>query len=131
VDTDQGKGNISLDAVYVDYMYIESGGTPPPPDTMYVYSIDVTRVGGKGNRYQGQAVVTIYNQDDLPVSGALVEGHFSGPSSDYQSGTTIGDGTATILSQSVKNPVGLWCFTVDNVSLGSNIYASSRLLSPT
>ncbi|UCC78695.1 MAG: S8 family serine peptidase [Candidatus Zixiibacteriota bacterium] len=125
-DTDQTPGNRSFDPIYIDYMYIESGGTPPPPDTMYVYSITVTRVFSNGNKYQGQADVVVYNQDDLPVVGALVEGHFSGPSGDSQSGMTGSDGLATILSEKVRNPVGIWCFTVDNIILGSNIYDPSQ-----
>jgi PKD repeat protein len=126
VDTDQSRGNTAQDYVYIDHMWIISQGSPPPPDTMYVYSIDVTRIGGRANRYQGQAVVTVYNQDNQPVEGALVEGHFTGPSSDNASGSTGADGKATILSQEVKGPVGTWCFYVDNVSLGSNIYDPSR-----
>jgi hypothetical protein len=107
-------------------MYIESGGTPPPPDTMFVFSIDVTRFLDKGNKYRGQADVVAYDHNNQPLVGAVVMGHFSGPSSDSQSGTTGSDGRTTILSEKTRNPVGIWCFTVDNIILGSNIYDQSR-----
>jgi PKD repeat protein len=122
VDTDHGQGNQVSDDVYVDYMYIESGGTPPPPATIFVYSIDVTRIGGKGGRYQGQAVVTIHNAGGSPVGGVAVSGEFSGPSSSSESGTTAGDGTVTFTAQKVKNPSGVWCFAVTDVSRGSDVY---------
>jgi serine protease AprX len=125
-DTDNSRGNRSLDPIYIDYMFIESGGTPPPPDTMYVQSITVTRYLYNGNKYAGQAGVTVYNQDNLPVVGALVEGHFSGPSSDFQSGATGSDGSASIFSEKIRNPIGIWCFAVDNIILGSNVYDPSR-----
>jgi len=126
VDTDRGKRQTSLDPVYIDYMYIESGGSPPPPDTMFVNSIDVTRIGGRANRYQGQAVVVVHRLGGLPVFGATVSGHFTGPSSDNVSGTTDGDGVVTLLSSKVKSPSGYWCFYIDDISLGSNIYDPSR-----
>lgn len=122
VDTDHTQGARIFDDVFVDYMYIELGGTAPPPDTMHVNSVFVTRIGGKGNRYQGEATVTIYNRSGQPVVGASVSGAFSGPSSDSKSGTTDGSGSVTLTSQKTKNPVGNWCFTVTGVSLGSNVY---------
>ncbi|MDH3890241.1 MAG: PKD domain-containing protein [candidate division Zixibacteria bacterium] len=126
VDTDHTQGARTFDDVFIDYMYIETGGTPPPPDTMHVNSITVTRIGGKGNRYNGQATVTILNQSGQPVGGASVTGDFSGPSSDTQGGTTDGSGSVTLTSQRIKSPVGNWCFTVTGVSLGSNVYDPSQ-----
>jgi hypothetical protein len=126
VDTDRTQGNSSLDPVYVDYMYIESGGTPPPPDTIYVADIAVGSVEDRGNKIRGQASVTVVDQDSQPVVGALVEGDFSGPSSDSQSGTTGNDGIAVIQSERVRNPLGLWCFTVDNIVFGADIYDDTR-----
>ena len=126
IDADHTAGNRSFDNIYIDYLYIESGGTPPPPDTMYVGDISVDRIGGKANKYQGRAIVTVYDHNDQPVVGALVEGHFNGPSSDSKFGMTGSGGKATIVSQKVRKPVGVWCFTVDNLTLGSNIYDPSR-----
>jgi PKD repeat protein len=126
IDTDHTAQNLSYDPVYVDHMYIESAGTPPPPDSMFVHSIDVVRIAQKGNRYRGQATVVIHNQDDQAVSGAAVSGHFSGPTSESVSGTTGTDGSVVFQSAKVKNPSGVWCFAVDDVSLGSNVYDPTR-----
>jgi PKD repeat protein/subtilisin family serine protease len=126
VDTDRTSGNLSFDPVYIDQMFIESGGTPPQPDTLFVAGITVTQFLDKGNKYRGEAAVSVSDQNGLPVAGAVVEGHFSGPSSDSQSGSTGSDGIAIIQSEKVRNPVGIWCFTVDNLILGSDIYDPSR-----
>jgi serine protease AprX len=126
VDTDNTAGNLSLDAVYIDQMFIESGGTPPPPDTLFVAGITVSRFLDRGNKYRGEAAVTVNDQNGSPVAGAVVEGHFSGPSSDNQSGSTGSDGIAIIQSEKVRNPVGIWCFTVDDIILGADIYDASR-----
>jgi PKD repeat protein len=126
VDTDHTQGARTFDDVYIDYMYIESGGTPPPPDTLWVYSIAVTRTGGKANKYQGQATVVVHDQNGLPGAGVLVTGDFSGPSTDTQSGTTDGDGVAVILSDKVRNPSGTWCFTVTDLTRGTDVYDASR-----
>jgi hypothetical protein len=107
-------------------MYIESAGTPPPPDTMFVYSIAVTRIPENGGRYRGQATVVIHKRGDQPVFGATVSGHFSGPTSETVSGTTEADGSVVVTSEKVKSPSGVWCFTVDDVSLGADIYDPSR-----
>lgn len=125
VDTDRTAGNQSLDPVFVDQMYIESVGTPPPTETMSVTSIDVVRVPQNGNRYLGRATVVIVNQSSAPVEGATVSGHFSGPTGESVSGTTMTDGSVVFESAKVKNPAGVWCFTVDNVSKAGSTYDPS------
>jgi hypothetical protein len=59
---------------------------------MRVSNIVVTRETGRGNRTNGVAAVTIVDAGDNPVSGAMVTGDFTGPSSGTESGTTDGSG---------------------------------------
>jgi hypothetical protein len=126
VDTDKTRENLSYDQIYVDHMYIESDCTPASSDTMLVSDVTVARGLNKGNKGRGEAAVNVIDQNNLPVVGALVEGQFSGPSDDIQSGTTGSDGSAVIQSEKVRDPLGSWCFTVNDITLGSNIYDPTR-----
>jgi hypothetical protein len=50
-DTNHTRWKLSLDPVYIDYMYIQSESELPPPEMMSVHPIDVTRIGRKANRH--------------------------------------------------------------------------------
>ncbi|MCB1823184.1 MAG: hypothetical protein KDJ54_00760 [Candidatus Competibacteraceae bacterium] len=87
-----------------------------------VGAIDVTRARASGKSYYGEAVVTILDGDLTPVSGAIVSGDFSGPSSESLVATTGADGRAVFSSAVVRRPSGNWCFTVAGVSASGAIY---------
>lgn len=129
MDTDLTMRESDLARVYIDQLYFEySAGSPPPLDTLFIQDITVTREAIQGGKYRGVAVVTIFNQDNEPMPGTLVRGVFFGPGDDYVGSwnTTGPDGTVTFYSPGVRNPVGTWCFFVDIVRLGDNIYDPSR-----
>ena len=95
------------------------GGT-----VMHVQDIVVTRTFLNGNRERADATVTIVNSSGDPVSGATVNGDFTGPSTSSESGTTNGNGQVSFSSRAVKNPSGEWCFLVTNVTLSGATYDS-------
>jgi hypothetical protein len=78
-------------------------------------------VSNSGNRNQGRAVVTIHDQNNQPVSGAIVSGAFTGDSSNSVSGTTNAGGQVTLNSPIVKNGAS-WTFCVNNVTKSAFTY---------
>ncbi|RLG24462.1 subtilisin, partial [Methanosarcinales archaeon] len=71
------------------------------------------------------AVVTVVDADGKAVEGAVVEGHWSGLTSDTDSGATGADGKVALDSDSVKNAAGTFTFSVDNVVLSGWVYDSA------
>ena len=104
----------------VDYITV----TAP---AMHIASIDMsaTKYKAKGWFTYATAVVTVVDADGKAVEGAVVEGHWSGLTSDTDSGATGADGKAALDSDSVKNAKGTFTFTVDNVVLSGWIYDSA------
>ena len=80
----------------------------------------------KGSFYKyARATVTIYDANNQPVSGATVYGHWSGATSDSDSGTTNSSGKVTLNSNSIRKPSGTtYTFCVDNVVKTGWIYNS-------
>lgn len=109
-------------ATKVDYITVTD---PPVATDMYVFDIVVTRIGG-GNK-RGQAVVTIYDSNDQPLSGATVTGDFSGRITESGvSGVTDGAGQVTLLtSGTTKGGGGDICFAVTGVTHASYTYNST------
>ena len=87
------------------------------PYTMHVSSIGMkSKTGGPwGNAI---ATVTIVDAIGNPVEGATVSGHWSGETSDSDSGVTNVNGEVSLQSDKVKNPSSgtTFTFTVDNVT---------------
>jgi hypothetical protein len=89
---------------------------------MHVKNIVVTRTSLNGNRSRVDATITIEDASNNPISGATVNGDFTGPSSSSESGTTNINGEVSFSSRAVKNPVGEWCFEVTSVSMTGATY---------
>jgi serine protease len=70
------------------------------------------------------ASVTVADSDGYPVEGAAVSGHWSGLTSDRDSGAADEDGRASLSSDKVRNASGTFTFTVDNVTKDGWIYDS-------
>jgi len=95
----------------------EASATPQgaPPNAMHVADIAMsTKVAGKN--VNGVATVTVVDAGGAPVEGATVFGHWSGLTSDSDSGITVADGTVSLSSDKLKNPSGTFTFTVDNIT---------------
>lgn len=63
------------------------------------------------------ATVTVLDALDEPVKGATVSGHWSGLTSDTDSGLTDTDGKVSLISDKRKNASGTFTFTVDDITL--------------
>jgi fibronectin type 3 domain-containing protein len=95
----------------------EVSATPQgaPPTAMHVADIAMsTKKAGKN--VNGIATVTVVDTGGAPVEGATVYGHWSGLTSDSDSGVTAADGTVSLSSNKLKNPIGTFTFTVDNIT---------------
>ncbi len=94
--------------------------------TMQVEEIAIALHSGKGKTW---AVATVLITDDAgnPVANATVSGHWSGVTSDSDSGMTGADGIVTLSSNQVNNPgKGTYSFTVDNVTYSTLTYDPSQ-----
>ena len=84
-------------------------------DNISMSAYDTTR--GRNTFVWALATVTIFDESDKPVEGATVSGHWSGATSDSDSGVTDASGLVSLKSDSVKNPSGTaFTFTVDGVA---------------
>ena len=92
-------------------------GTPPAPqlEQLFVQDVTFTRMSAKGSKEYVTAVVTVVDESNLPVSGAVVNASFSGPTSGDVSGTTDDTGMVTFESRSTRNPVGIWCLDINSI----------------
>jgi PKD repeat protein len=86
-----------------------------PEMYMHVSAISVTRTGN--NQKRGVAEVTVVDQYDVAVGGAVVYGYFNAPNTNTKTGTTLSNGVATISSDRTKTYPSDWCFTVTNIVL--------------
>ncbi len=91
--------------------------------TTHVESIVFNRVRCAPARYNGQVVVTVYDNCGDPVANADVTGTFTGDFSGTLSQTTDASGVAVITAEGcVKKPAYQFC--VDNITHASLTYAS-------
>ena len=88
---------------------------------MRVSSIDMSLVE-RGPWTYAIATVTVVDADGSPVEGATVYGHWSGLTTDSDSGVTDASGQVSLSSDRVRDAEGLFTFTVDDVVLSGYIY---------
>jgi hypothetical protein len=84
--------------------------------TMHVSAIDMS-LKVAGPNVNAIATVTIVDAYGMPVSGATVSGHWSGETSDTDSGVTDSNGQVIFKSDRRRNPPSgiIFTFTVDDV----------------
>jgi len=105
----------------------------PAPGKIYVSNIDmafIKAVAGKNTFYTSVATVSIVGENETPIEGAVVSGHWSGATKDTDSGVTDNIGQVSLNSNKVKNPkIGAtFTFIVDNVSKdGWKYYADANV----
>ncbi len=98
----------------------------PSQPKMHVESIEMdVQYAWWGLIVRAYATVTIYDANGNPVEGATVSGHWSGLTSDSDSGTTDSNGKVTLYSDWIWTTSGTFTFTVDNVEKDGYIYDSS------
>jgi len=86
-----------------------------------------TKSAGKNMFVNGIATTTV-TSDGGSVTGATVNGHWSAATGDLDIATTGEDGTATVISDSVKYKSGTltFTFTVDSITVGGITYKVSE-----
>jgi len=82
---------------------------------MHVHDIVVGRRKA-GPNYLGTCTVTIYDANNLAISGATVYITAIGPTGGSYSGATGADGTVYFETGGMKKPTGEWCFEVTDVT---------------
>jgi subtilisin family serine protease len=107
VDSKYGYGLVDAD---------EAAGVETPAGTMHVESIDMS-LTNRGPWVNAVANVTITDEFDSHVAGATVSGHWSGATSDIDSGITDAIGQVSLKSDKVRNPESgtTFTFTVEDV----------------
>lgn len=126
VQSTDAAGNMAADAGGFDgYSFTTDEASD---DTAHISSIDMSTAVRKLNGWYtyATATVTIVDSVGSPVQGgAIVSGTWSGITSDADSGETDSAGQVTLESDPVKNAVGTFTFTVDDVSLTGWEYDST------
>jgi cytochrome c553 len=99
-------------------------GTPP---TQYSYVDNITFARNSFNGGKKSCTATVYIVDDYgnPLANAVVEGTFSGPTSDQVSGTTDVSGVVALTSSKKRNPGGEWCLNINDVILSGYEFAGA------
>lgn len=97
-----------------------------PVSAMHIASINMV-LKTAGINTGALATVTIVDAAGRPVSGATVSGHWSGATTDSDSGVTNGSGQVTLQSDYVKRASSgtMFTFTVDKVELSGWTYDSA------
>jgi uncharacterized repeat protein (TIGR01451 family) len=92
-------------------------------NAMHIVSIDMS-FKTAGPNINAIALVTIADAAGAPVGGATVEGHWSGATSDTDSGLTVASGEVSLDSDKLNGPSSgtVFIFTVDGVSLAGWAY---------
>ena len=103
--------------------------TEEPAYTMHIDSIDMStdsKTRGRNTFVWAVATVTIFDESESPVEGATISGHWSGATTDSDSGVTDAGGQISLKSDSVKNPSGetTFTFTVNGVTKNGWTYNS-------
>ncbi len=124
VDTDRSQGNRSLDAVRIDQLYIESGGSSVSPDTVYVAWIQTGQSSEPSLKFHAQAIVCVESSAGFPASGVDVYGHFEGIVNGKSVEVTASNGEAEFLSEKTRSLEGNWTFYVDSLGANGRIYSS-------
>jgi hypothetical protein len=81
---------------------------------MHIAGIDMT-LGHNGPFTRGVAAVTVVSGGGIPIGDASVETHWTGLTTDTDRFTTEPEGVGSCDSDKVKNPVGWFVLTIDNV----------------
>lgn len=102
--------------------------TPSPtPVVMYVNSITMGTQSVPPNKICATATIMVVDSNGAAVSGATVNGHWSGKTADTDTGTTDGTGMVIVQSNAVKTPgSGTYTFTVDSVTKAGYAYDAAR-----
>jgi hypothetical protein len=95
---------------------------PGVPTTMSVSAIQPFIVNAGGGQKRGRVLVTILDDLGNPVSGATVEGTFTGDYNETGAAVTNADGVAELLTSGIARGGIDYTFCVDDVTLAPLTY---------
>jgi len=105
-----------------------SAGPPPPPPptgtTVHIGDLDGSATG-QGSTWTAHAAVTAHDEAHVAVSGATVNGSFSGGASGTGSCITVATGQCTVSKPGIRKKVARVTFTVSGVTHSTLSYNSS------
>jgi PKD repeat protein len=90
-------------------------------DELHVQNQTIVRQT-RGKRARARDRVLITDQNNQPVSGVTVTAVYSGPNQGEVSGVTDDNGRVVLRTEWVRNPQGVWCFEVTDVSKDGYVY---------
>lgn len=108
---------------------LENSGpvAPPPPGDpgIHVSDLDGSSINA-GSTWMAQVIVTVHDENHVPVAGVQVSGTWSGGASGAGScaSLTNGSGQCTIVSSGIAKKNGTASFSVGNL-VGSSVYQST------
>ena len=112
---------------YREKLLAEAGGQIPEPDGVaHVAGITMSFQQTR-NSYQATAIAAVADANGQLVSGATVQGEFTGATTDSVSAVTGNDGQATLTSSS-KRGGGTWSFCVKNMARSGWAYDAAANL---
>ncbi len=142
-DTDRTKGHQTIDNVYIDHMYVLTSGTSEPTPTptptpeptatptptptpvggtMHVSDITPNLIDlGRGQK-RPDALITIVDENNNPVSGASVTGTFTGAVNETVTADTDATGVAELITLGQANAPCKYTICVDDVVHASYTY---------
>lgn len=113
-------------AVGLTDMVCGGGGTPPPSGTtMHVGDLDGTSSSVGRNKWRATVTITVHDATHSAVSGATVNGTWSGGTSGSDSCTTDSSGLCSLTSSNINNSQPGVTFAVTGVTHASLSYDSS------
>jgi len=100
--------------------------TPTPePSPMIIHIGDLDGYSAiNGNRWSASVVVTVHDESEQPVAGAVVGGSWSGGYKGTVSCVTVADGTCDLSTGYIRRRASNVTFTVTDVSLAAGTYAA-------
>ncbi len=128
VDTNRTSGFHTEDAVHIDRLFLSTHEQTVAPVSMLVSGLSVTRHQIEPGVFRGQARVAVQSVAGQPVQSARIVGSFTGPTVDRVSGVTGEDGTVLLHSSAAGEPIERWCFSIDSVIRGRDVYDQTRNL---
>ncbi|MEZ4701271.1 MAG: PKD domain-containing protein [Rhodothermales bacterium] len=113
---DTVAGSLTYDPAQNESAAFACGEPPPPGDFMHVHDL-VTTVTRDANRNRvGQATITVYDENEVPVANATVAGTFSGDLVATGSAVTDANGVAIIQAGTGLSKNAVVNFCVDDVT---------------
>jgi protocatechuate 3,4-dioxygenase beta subunit len=98
--------------------------TPQPGVTIHVGDLDGSSADAPRGRWEATVTITIHDSNEGALSGALVEGSWSGGASGGGSCTTNASGQCSVVKGNLKANVPSVTFSVSNVTSGVGAYVA-------